>query len=100
MLEGLEDEELEKYLDKNSRIVPLFEIDVIETAETYTTPTTTVEQDYEPNEEALIELRRAHDASTGKWKSRVASRQPIWKKSTSGLPMHCGRSQLPRIYPM
>ena len=28
MLEGLEDEELERYLDENPRIVPLFEIDV------------------------------------------------------------------------
>ena len=28
MLEGLEDEELERYLDKNPRIVPLPEIDV------------------------------------------------------------------------
>ena len=62
MVEGLDDEELENYLDKNPWIVPLFEIDVIETAETYTTPATTVEQDCEPNEEALIELRRVHDA--------------------------------------
>ena len=28
MLEGMEDEELERYLDENLRIVPLFEIDV------------------------------------------------------------------------
>ena len=29
MLEGLEDEELEHYLDENPRIVPLFEINVL-----------------------------------------------------------------------
>ena len=28
MQEGLEDEELERYLDENPRIVPLFEMDV------------------------------------------------------------------------
>ena len=28
MLEGLEDEELERYLHENPRIVPLFEMDV------------------------------------------------------------------------
>ena len=47
MLERLEDEELERYLDKNPRIVPLFEIDVDKT------------RDEEPNEEATEELRRA-----------------------------------------
>ena len=65
MLEGLEDEELEKYLGENPQIVPLFEIDAIEKTETYTTPATAAEQDYEdnePNDEAIIELHRVHDA--------------------------------------
>ena len=39
MLEGLEDEELERYLDKNPRIVPLPEIDVGRTTE-HDNPTT------------------------------------------------------------
>ena len=39
MLEGLEDEELERYLDENSRIVPLFEIDVRGMADSYAFPT-------------------------------------------------------------
>ena len=65
MVEGLDDEELENYLDKNPWIVPLFEIDAIEKTETYTTPATAAEQDYEdnePNDEAIIELHRVHDA--------------------------------------
>ena len=39
MLEGLEDEELERYLDENPRIVPLFEIDVRGMADSYAFPT-------------------------------------------------------------
>ena len=38
MLEGLEDEELERYLDENPRIVPRFEIDVGETTDSYASP--------------------------------------------------------------
>ena len=30
MMEGLEDSEIEQYLEENPRIVPLFEIDVVE----------------------------------------------------------------------
>ena len=62
MLEGLDDDELVNYLDEHPQIVHLFEIDVIETAGTYTTPTTTIEQDCEPNTEALMELCKAQDA--------------------------------------
>ena len=59
MLEGLEDDRIGKYLDENPRIIPLFEIDVVETVETYTTPKTATEQDEEPNEEVMMELHRA-----------------------------------------
>ena len=38
MLEGLEDEELERYLDENRWIVSLFEIEVGRTAESYASP--------------------------------------------------------------
>ena len=62
MLEGLDDDELENYMEENPQIVPLLEIDVMETTKTYTTPATTTEQDYEPNEESVIELHPPHDA--------------------------------------
>ena len=61
MLEGLDDEELENYLQENPRIIPLFEIDVIEMVGTYTT-LATGDDDYEPNTKALMELRGAQDA--------------------------------------
>ena len=54
MLEGLEDEDLEWYLDENPRIVPLFEINVVGTSETYTSPVA----NEEPSEESIAELRR------------------------------------------
>ena len=62
MLEGLEDEELERYLDENPRIVPLFEIDVAGTADSYASPSANTGQDDEPGEEALAELQRAQEA--------------------------------------
>ena len=48
MLEGLEDEELERYLDENPRIVPLFEIDVRGTADSYASPIGSTSHDDEP----------------------------------------------------
>ena len=62
MLEGLEDEELERYLDENPRIVPLFEIDVRGTADSYASPMGSTGHDDEPGEEALAELQRAQEA--------------------------------------
>ena len=62
MLEGLEDKELEWYLDENPRIVPLFKIDVGGTTETYAAPAATTARDGEPSEEAIVELRHAQDA--------------------------------------
>ena len=59
MLEGLEDEELERYLDKNPRIVPLFEIDVRGTADSYVVPNGSTGQEDELGENALGELQRA-----------------------------------------
>ena len=61
MLEGLEDEELERYLDKNPCIVPLFEIDVGKTAESNASPIETTTNDDEPGEDAIAELRRAQE---------------------------------------
>ena len=62
MLEWLEDEELERYLNENPRIVPLFEIDVGETAESYASPTGTTGHDDELGEDAIVELRHAQEA--------------------------------------
>ena len=39
MLEGVEDEEVDGYLDENPRVMSLFEIDVIEIANSYVKPT-------------------------------------------------------------
>ena len=45
MLEGLDNEELDAYLEENLQIIPLFEIDVIEIANEYVlTPTPDVEE--------------------------------------------------------
>ena len=62
MLEGLEDEELERYLDENQRIVSLFEIDVGGTSETYASPVDNATPDKEPSKEDIVELRCAQDA--------------------------------------
>ena len=62
MLEGLEDKELERYLDENPRIVPLFEIDIGGTVESYTFPIETTTRDVEPSEDAIVELRRTQEA--------------------------------------
>ena len=59
LLQGLEDEELERYLDKNLQIVPLFEIDVRGSADSYAFPTGSTGHEDEPGEDALAELQRA-----------------------------------------
>ena len=58
MLEGLEDEELERYQDGNPRIVPLFEIDVFEIAESYVSPIETTTHGDELGEDAIAKHRR------------------------------------------
>ena len=62
MLEGLEDEELELYLDENPRIVPLFEIDVGGTTDSYASPIESIGYDDEPRKETIAELQRAQEA--------------------------------------
>ena len=59
MLEGLEDEELERYLEENPQIVPLFEIDVRGTTDSYVVPNGSTSQEDELGENALAELQRA-----------------------------------------
>mgnify|MGYP007129553831 CR=1 FL=1 len=53
MLEGVDDMELEAYLEEHPRIIPLFEIDVIETATNYAT--TDWEEAYEPDPREAFE---------------------------------------------
>ena len=48
MLEGVDDTELEAYLEEHPRIIPLFEIDVIEAVPDYATPNSVNEEAYEP----------------------------------------------------
>ena len=62
MLEWLEDEELERYLNENPRIVPLFEIDVGETTQSYASPVETTAYGHKPSEDAIAELERAQEA--------------------------------------
>ena len=61
IIEGLEDEELENYLEENPRIQPLCDIDVIETTRAYATSTPVGAKDCTPDTEALMELRRVQD---------------------------------------
>ena len=59
MLEGLT--ELEAYLDDNPWIVPLFEIDIMETVVEYAPTSTLQEEEYEPDPKSIIELSRARE---------------------------------------
>ena len=62
MLEGLEDEELERYLNKNPQIVPIFEIDVGGTSDSYACPIESMGHEDEPGEEAIAELQWTQEA--------------------------------------
>ena len=62
MLEGLDDTDLEAYLDYNPWIVPLFEIDVMGTAAGYAPTSMLQEEEYEHNPESIIELSRGREA--------------------------------------
>ena len=62
MIEGLEDTELEAYLEENLRIILLFEIDILEAASEYILMSTLNEDEYEPEPESVLELSRVRDA--------------------------------------
>ena len=64
MLEGLDETKLEVFLDKNPRIGPLFEVDVLETTNKYIITPSSDRGEYEPDSESLLslELSRARDA--------------------------------------
>ena len=58
----MDDAELEAYLQEHPRIIPLFEIDVIDTAADYATLTQTSEEAYEADPASVLELTRAREA--------------------------------------
>ena len=60
MLEGVDDAELEAYLDDHPWIVPLFEIDIIETVVDYLASNMLQEEAYELDPKLIMELSRAH----------------------------------------
>ena len=61
MLEGMDDAELEAYLEEHPRIIPLFKIDVKETTADYATHTTGQEEAYELDPASIIDLSRARE---------------------------------------
>ena len=62
VLERLEDEEVDRYLEDNLRLIPLFEIDVIGTADAYVKPREAKEEFLEPDPKTVTELHRAQEA--------------------------------------
>ena len=62
MLEGMDDTELETYLEEHPRIIPLFEIDVIDAAIDYATHTSVNKEVYKPDLASILELSRAREA--------------------------------------
>ena len=62
MLEGMDDTELEAYLDENPRIVLLFEIDILEMANGYVALAIPKGEEYELDLESLLDLSKAWDA--------------------------------------
>ena len=58
MLEGLPDEEVDRYLEEHPKIVPLFEVDITAAVRPYIT---SPESD-EPDQEAIRELRQAQES--------------------------------------
>ena len=60
MLEGLADEDVDRYLDENPRIVPLFKVYVAEAVSPYMVHTDDASE--EPDGDAIRELRQAQEA--------------------------------------
>ena len=62
MLEGVDDKELEAYMEEHPRIEPLFEIDVMEAAAEYAIHKSTQDEAYEPDPASLMEFHKAQEA--------------------------------------
>ena len=60
MLEGLPDEQEDQYLQGNPKIVPLFEMDIVEAISSYILQPD--ENDEEQDKEVIRELRQAQEA--------------------------------------
>ena len=58
MLEGLPDEEIDRYLEEHPRIVPLFEVDIKAAVD----PHITMPEPDEPDQAAIQELRQAQES--------------------------------------
>ena len=58
MLEGLSDEEVDRYLEEHPKIVPLFEVDIT----TAVGPYITSSESDEPDQAAIREERQAHES--------------------------------------
>ena len=64
MMEGLEDNEIEQYLEENPKIIPLFEIDVVEIITPYISNENigTEEQPQQEDPKSLKELQYQQEA--------------------------------------
>ena len=60
MMDGLADDEVNRYLDEHPKIVPLFEIDVAKAVTPYLNYRG--KESEEPDQEAIRELRQAHES--------------------------------------
>ena len=60
MLEGLADDEVDRYLNENPTIVPLFEVDVAEAVSPYIVQLEKAGE--EPDRDAIGEMRQAQEA--------------------------------------
>ena len=60
MLDGLADEEVNRYLDEHPKIVSLFEVDITEAIIPYVM--SLGKESDEPDQEAIQELRQAHES--------------------------------------
>ena len=74
MLEGVDDKELEAYLEEHPRIIPLFEIDVIEVAADYATRNSVNEAAYEPDPTSIMNYTGHVRHSKRKWRFLGESR--------------------------
>ena len=66
MLEGLADEEVDRYLEENPKLVPLFEVDVAEAVSPYILQTDDAGE--EPDKDAIRELRQPRELWNGNWR--------------------------------
>ena len=74
MLEGVDDAELEAYLEEHPRIILLFKIDLIETTTDYATHTAGQEYAYELDLASIMESSRHGKCSKRKWRFPEESR--------------------------